>query len=53
MIKSQASDVFRLVPGLEHSHALVQHVALVQSPERDVVLAARHYLVAVQRVEFY
>lgn len=53
MVKGEAGDVFGLVPGLKDAHSLVQHVALVERPERDMVLAARHYLVAVQRVELH
>lgn len=51
MIEAETRDVLGLVPCLEHAHALVQHVGLVQRPERDVALPARHDLVAVQRVE--
>lgn len=45
-------DVLGLVTGLEDAHALVQHVGLVESPERDVALPTGYYLIAVQWVEF-
>lgn len=51
MVECQTRDVFGFVARLEDTHPLVQHVGLVQGPEGDVVFAARHYLVGVQRVE--
>lgn len=53
MIKRETSDILRLVPGFEDSHPFVKHVGLVEGPERDVVLTARHYLIAVERVELH
>lgn len=53
MIEAETRHVLRLIPALKHAHPLVQHIGMVERPERYMVLPARHYLVAVQRVELY